>query len=83
MTLKLKYFQNLDGLRGIAAFSVVIFHFFHDKRVTNDISEIELIKNITEIMQHGVTLFFVLSGSVITRILINTKDNNNYFPSAY
>ena len=76
---KLKYFSNLDGLRGFAAFSVLIFHFFLSPSLTSDISNIQLVQKITEILQHGVTLFFVLSGFVITRILINTKDEHNYF----
>lgn len=80
---KLKYFSNLDGLRGFAAFSVLIFHFFLSPSLTSDISNIQLVQKITEILQHGVTLFFVLSGFVITRILINTKDEHNYFARFY
>jgi peptidoglycan/LPS O-acetylase OafA/YrhL len=83
MEVKLKYFRNLDGLRGIAAISVLIFHFFLDNKLTNDLENIELIRKITEVLQHGVTLFFVLSGFVITRILLNTKNNNNYFSRFY
>ena len=80
---KLSYIQNLDGLRGIASISVLIFHFFHDKKLTSDIQNILLAQKITEILQHGVTLFFVLSGFVITRILINNKQDSNYFLSFY
>jgi peptidoglycan/LPS O-acetylase OafA/YrhL len=81
--IDLKYFSNLDGLRGIAAFSVLIFHFFHEPAVTTDIYNIELAKRITDVLQHGVTLFFVLSGFVITRILLNNKSDENFFRSFY
>ena len=60
MTNQLGYFKNLDGIRAISAFSVIIFHFYHDRRVTSDITDINMVKQITEILQHGVTLFFVL-----------------------
>lgn len=83
--ISLKYYNNLDGLRGIAAFSVVIFHFFgsHGRELTKNLSNIQFYSAKTEILQHGVTLFFVLSGFVITRILLNTKSNSNYFGRFY
>lgn len=81
--IHLQYFHNLDGLRGLAAFSVLIFHFFLDTRVTSNMKGIEFIRQLTEILQHGVTLFFVISGFVITRILINNKRDSNYFLSFY
>lgn len=80
---RLKYFSNLDGLRGFAAFSVLIFHFFLSPTLIGDISDVRLIQKLTEILQHGVTLFFVLSGFVITRILIKSKDENTYFSRFY
>jgi peptidoglycan/LPS O-acetylase OafA/YrhL len=80
---KLSYIKNLDGLRGIASISVLIFHFFYDKKLTSDIENILFAQKLTELLQHGVTLFFVLSGFVITRILINNKKDSNYFSSFY
>jgi peptidoglycan/LPS O-acetylase OafA/YrhL len=80
---KLTYFENLDGLRGLAAFSVLVFHFFLSPKVTSSLTDIELVKKITEILQHGVTLFFVLSGFVITRILLNNRTETNYFSKFY
>ena len=38
---------------------------------------------MANIGQTGVTLFFVLSGFLITRILINTKDSPGYFKNFY
>lgn len=81
--MHLKYYKNLDGLRGIAALSVIIYHFFHDNPISYNISQYPILHTITNLMQHGVTLFFVLSGFVITRILINTKQQENYFSQFY
>lgn len=80
--MKLKYYNNLDGMRGIAALMVVIFHFFYSDCVKY-LDNISLYQNATEFGQHGVSLFFVLSGFVITRILINTRQNPNYFSTFY
>ncbi|MEI7675403.1 MAG: acyltransferase [Bacteroidales bacterium] len=80
--MNLKYYKNLDGLRGIASMMVVIFHFF----ITPNSSYIQnrsFYQEITLFGQHGVTLFFVLSGFVITRILINTRQNEGYFLRFY
>lgn len=75
----LTYYHNLDGLRGVAALAVILFHFFHNAAVTQDLMFRSVVVQITEFGQHGVTLFFVLSGFVITRILLNTKEDNTYF----
>lgn len=80
--MKLEYYHNLDGVRGIAALMVVLFHFFTYPN-SNHAPNIELYQKLTEFGQHGVSLFFVLSGFVITRILINSRERNNYFRSFY
>lgn len=84
-SVKLEYYKNLDGLRGIAAFAVIIFHFFgsHGKELTRSLDNQKFFSTYTEILQHGVTLFFVLSGFVITRILLNSKDKEDYFSRFY
>lgn len=79
--MKLKYFKNLDGVRGIAALMVMIFHFFLG--VSSNSFTINLIKKIATFGQTGVTLFFVLSGFLITRILIKTKSEKGYFKNFY
>ena len=75
--MKLEYYKNLDGLRGIAAIMVVAFHFYSYPDGYYD--DATLAKKITGIGQHGVSLFFVLSGFLITRILFATKGSGNYF----
>jgi peptidoglycan/LPS O-acetylase OafA/YrhL len=81
--MKLPYYKSLDGLRGIAAMLVVIFHFYSYPNGYYSTDDYSVYKKITEIGQHGVSLFFVLSGFVITRILIHGKTDNHYFASFF
>ena len=78
----LRYYTNLDGIRGIAALMVIVFHFFGSES-QEYLEKIDLFRQLTEFGQHGVTLFFVLSGFVITRILINTRNKTGYFSLFY
>ncbi|WAC12212.1 acyltransferase family protein [Dyadobacter pollutisoli] len=57
------YFPQLDGLRAIAVGLVIVFHWLPDRQGVNMIANGPL----------GVTLFFVLSGFLITRILLENK----------
>lgn len=63
-----KHIQVLDGVRGLAILLVLLFHLFKYISLTN-------------IGWIGVDLFFVLSGFLITGILLNTKTQNKYFIS--
>ena len=80
--MQLKYFKNLDGVRAYAALMVLVFHFFGNGFADYS-SDIIFYKKITEFGQHGVSLFFVLSGFVISRILIKNKSNEGYFSNFY
>jgi peptidoglycan/LPS O-acetylase OafA/YrhL len=80
--MTLKYYTNLDGTRGIAALMVVVFHFFYFTNYRYPI-RIDLYRKFTELGQHGVSFFFVLSGFVITRILINTRNDSGFFGIFY
>jgi len=80
--MQLKYYRSLDGVRGIAALVVVIFHFFTYPN-SQYVPNLDLYHKLTWFGQHGVTVFFVLSGFVITRILLQTSANNNYFTACY
>ncbi len=78
--MKLKYHDNLDGVRAIAVLMVMIFHFFPAE---NNGVIMSILKKFANLGQTGVTLFFVLSGFLITRILINTKEKSKYFTNFY
>ena len=62
------YIPELDGLRGIAILTVVAFH---------------LRMPFCSLGWAGVFLFFVLSGFLITGILLDTKDQPHYFRNFY
>lgn len=68
---KLVYFKELDGIRGIAALMVVLFHFYQGEN------------KYVIIGQTGVTLFFVLSGFLITRIILQTKEEKKFLSSFF
>jgi peptidoglycan/LPS O-acetylase OafA/YrhL len=73
MNKKQLYFPNLNGLRAIAAFMVIIFHIELIKsefKIPNILSRFHLGGDL------GVILFFVLSGFLITYLLLE-EDNQN------
>lgn len=70
------HFKNLDGLRFIAAFLVILEHctMFKDAR-SKDLSNV-FKAYFSETGGEGVNLFFVLSGFLITYLLMVEKDKN-------
>jgi len=70
----------LDGLRGIAIILVMVHHFTY-YRPTSGIDA--LIGDVLFFGWTGVDLFFVLSGFLITGILLDTRDGGRYFTSFY
>jgi len=79
---KLKHIVALDGLRGIAVLLVMFYHFVHLPEVSGNKTDLQF-NNVLLSGWVGVDLFFVLSGFLITRILINSKDSPSYFSSFY
>ena len=72
---------GLDGVRGLAIIGVMAVHFLH---VTSTHNALE--KVVTAVASYGglgVDLFFVLSGFLITGILIDCKGTPNYFRNFY
>lgn len=55
--------KHIDGLRALAIFSVLGFHFFPNWLKSGFI---------------GVDIFFVISGYLLTNIVLNDLDNNNF-----
>src|ERR1700757_2161476 len=70
-----KKIPQLDAIRGIAILFVLI-HNLHGL----DFLPLSLATNYGWM---GVDLFFVLSGFLITGILLDTKDSENYFRNFY
>lgn len=63
MDVKVGYRKDIDALRGIAVLLVVVYHAF-PKLLTGGFI--------------GVDVFFVISGYLITSILIKQLNNNNF-----
>src|SRR6516164_9017523 len=61
------YMPQLDGLRAFAVGAVLIHHFFQPPRVGG-----------VDFALLGVWLFFVLSGFLITGILLRSRDQIDY-----
>jgi peptidoglycan/LPS O-acetylase OafA/YrhL len=73
----------LDGVRGVAILAVLIFHAFLITRPTATVPPISWIDRIVETGWAGVDLFFVLSGFLITGILLKAKSGARYFSTFY
>ncbi len=73
----------LDGIRGIAILLVMLFHFSYHGGMRPFLFVDEVFFAISYIGWCGVDLFFVLSGFLITGILLDTKGSNNFFRNFY
>ena len=73
------YFENLDGLRFFCFLSVFFFHSFHTENPAIKSSPIYHFFKVTLFGNGflGVNFFFVLSGFLITYLLIKEKRNSN------
>lgn len=71
----------LDGVRGIAILSVI---FYHTLRIEGDGGpQVYFWRFFQESTWCGVDLFFVLSGFLITGILLDSKGTQGYFKNFY
>jgi len=71
----------LDGLRGVAILAVMLHHFEYLLPPGNIVGT--AVKYLFYAGWTGVDLFFVLSGFLISGILIDTREAENYFSSFY
>jgi len=71
---RVDYMPQLDGLRAFAVGAVLIHHFFQPARIGG-----------VDLALLGVWLFFVLSGFLITGILLRSRDQVDYsgYPSGF
>ena len=65
--------SELDGLRGIAILLVMVFHF------TPRTGPLFFLAHVFQLGWTGVDLFFVLSGFLITGILVDTAGHPSYY----
>ena len=76
--------MGLDVLRGVAVGAVLIFHNFFDGGYQGHQSWfIDLFVSFTQLGKLGVSLFFVLSGFLITSILLRQRDKDHYYRTFY
>ncbi len=76
----LRHVPELDGVRGIAVLMVMILHFYDPVEARSPFGP------LTKLIENGgagVDLFFVLSGFLITGILVSSKAAANYFRAFY
>lgn len=81
MTKENKRFYQLDYLRGIAAFSVVLFHFTYG--YDNGLKIIAADKFYFRYGNLGVQLFFMISGYVIFMTLLNVQKTSDFLRSRF
>ncbi|WP_284666444.1 acyltransferase [Myxococcus sp. SDU36] len=71
-----EYLPVLDGLRGVAVLMVISYHSLTGLRSAS-------LGSLFQVGWAGVDLFFVLSGFLITRILVQTRARGGYFRTFY
>ena len=74
---------ELDVLRGLAILMVLTFHGLYWSGATTSSHVINLFIHATVVGWLGVNLFFVLSGFLITGILMDTRDRPSYYRQFY
>ena len=75
---------ELDSLRGIACLMVLVFHGFGNHYTADGLKAIP--RTIVQISGYGwtgVNLFFVLSGFLITGILLDSREERGYYKRFY
>ncbi len=78
------FMPELDTLRGIAVLGVLFLHGFYWQYAHLSFGHVaRVFMNVTQPGWIGVNLFFVLSGFLITGILVDSKDRPHYYRRFY
>lgn len=75
-----RHVPSLDGVRGLAVLLVMVFHFtvFQQSSLVG-----ETMLGVLDLGWAGVDIFFVLSGFLITGILLDARGGEGYFRNFY
>lgn len=73
----------LDGIRGLAALLVIVHHFGFGTDPSYPRWAGRMLSYVASLGWTGVDLFFVLSGFLITGILLDAKGSEHYFRNFY
>jgi peptidoglycan/LPS O-acetylase OafA/YrhL len=74
---------ELDGLRGIAIGTILLYHYFYIPLPATPGSVLAYLLTPGRIGWSGVDLFFVLSGFLIGGILLDARESPNYYSAFY
>ena len=80
VTLSSQHLAFLDGIRGLA---IVLVMFFHLTVLSPQSALERYVYHLSLFGAHGVDLFFVLSGFLISGILLDTRGSPKYFSNFY
>ena len=83
LTASDKRIPELDGLRGVAIFSVILYHYIANAPHPKSNIWLSRIANVLTQGAIGVDLFFVLSGFLIGGILLASRESPRYFRTFY
>ncbi len=78
-----KHLPALDGLRGWAVVAVMFYHFALPLLDQEHSRASWIVLKLMLTGSYGVDMFFVLSGFLITGILLDSKDSPSYFKTFY
>lgn len=78
------HIASLDGVRGLAIVLVLVFHSTVEYQTGRPLHFIEKLYTVAlSVGWCGVNLFFVLSGFLITGVLLDSRGNGRYFQNFY